>query len=715
MNSDPDGQNARDLQVFPGVGTFQCDVQTGECVCSTGLEVLFGATEQPTRIEDIRAALQAEDRATFDGQIHDAQTTGAAAEHIYRVTPAKAAPRWLNIRAVGAQGGHQIEALVCDVTRSHQSEAVGGATGEAHVPSGQVGVYTHDIAEGLSWWSSGMFHIFDLPHAPAIAPFEEAAKHIHPDDRAHVTTGTQAAMRSLGTFEITYRVRRSDGSERIVLDSGEAVGPLDAATGLAREIRGSVVDITAHRAVEARAAQVQRAYDDLTEQMPFGLYLVDVDLRITAISQGARPAFAGVEPLIGRDLKEVLGEIWPADFVEDAIARFRQTLATGEAYHSPHATEYRTDWQALAAYHWVVQRIATPEGGWGLVCHFYDLSERVNRQNDLETDQAFKERAIRELQAVIDNAVAFIGFLDPSGILYEANQPALAAGGLTREDVIGRPFWETPWWSFEPASVKKLKAAVGRAQHGEVVRYDADVRMREGVIMTIDFMMSPILDASGQVTRIIASGFDITERKKAEENVRMLMSEVNHRSKNVLMLVQSIARMTYRTDPDDFMRKLEERLGGLARSYDLLLTQDAAGIRLDDLVRAQLAHFGDIIDTRITVQGPEIRLTNETAQSLGMAFHELATNAGKYGALSNDTGRVAIRWDLTGDDTATPGFSIVWAEKQGPEVLPPERTGFGSTVLGSMVENALEGTVSLEYAPTGLVWRVDSGRDCVEG
>lgn len=331
-----------------------------------------------------------------------------------------------------------------------------------------------------------------MPRAPAISPFEEASKRIHPDDRARGLAHAQSTLRSLGTFKMSYPVQQSDGSERMVLDCGEAVGPLDPATGLAREIRGSLVDLTEHRAIAARAEQAQRAFDDLTEQMPFGMYLVDADLRITAVSQGARPTFAGVAPLVGRDLAQVPGKIWPEDFVDDAVSHFRQTLATGEAYHSPDATEYRKDWEALASYHWVVQRVATPEGDWGLVCHFYDLSERVKQQYDLEMDQAYKERAIRELQAVIDNSMAFIAFLDPSGSIYEVNQPALVAGGLTRNNVIGRPFWKTRWWSYDTKSAEKLKAAVNRAKRGEASRYDADVRMRDGLIMKIDFVLSPI-------------------------------------------------------------------------------------------------------------------------------------------------------------------------------------------------------------------------------
>jgi two-component sensor histidine kinase len=194
---------------------------------------------------------------------------------------------------------------------------------------------------------------------------------------------------------------------------------------------------------------------------------------------------------------------------------------------------------------------------------------------------------------------------------------------------------------------------------------------------------------------------DVTERKAHEEQVQLLMREINHRAKNMLSLVQAIARQTAAREPGDFIRCFTERIQALAANQDLLVRNDWRGVDVDDLVRAQLAHFADLVGSRIALQGPKLRLNAVAAQAIGLALHELATNAGKYGALSMDTGHVAIGWLLDGE-----GFAISWTERDGPPVSPPKRRGFGSTVIASMAKLSVGGEVKLDYARAGLTWRL---------
>ncbi len=122
---------------------------------------------------------------------------------------------------------------------------------------------------------------------------------------------------------------------------------------------------------------------------------------------------------------------------------------------------------------------------------------------------------------------------------------------------------------------------------------------------------------------------------------------------------------------------------------------------MDDLVRTQLAHFSELIGYRISLNGPKLKLNGIAAQAIGMALHELATNASKYGALSTDAGHVDIDWRVDGDL-----FRMNWIERHGPPVLPPERRGFGSTVIEAMAKRAVDGEVQLEYDPSGLSWHL---------
>jgi two-component sensor histidine kinase len=179
------------------------------------------------------------------------------------------------------------------------------------------------------------------------------------------------------------------------------------------------------------------------------------------------------------------------------------------------------------------------------------------------------------------------------------------------------------------------------------------------------------------------------------------MREVNHRAKNMLSLVQAIARQTAVREPEDFIGCFTERIQALAANQDLLVQNEWQGVDVEDLVRAQLAHFADLVGSRIAVQGPNLRLNAVAAQAIGLALHELATNAGKYGALSTGRGGVDVSWRTDGD-----ALTMSWTEHDGPSVSPPGRQGFGTTVIASMAKRTVDGEVALDYAPSGLAWRL---------
>src|SRR5712671_2996386 len=211
-------------------------------------------------------------------------------------------------------------------------------------------------------------------------------------------------------------------------------------------------------------------------------------------------------------------------------------------------------------------------------------------------------------------------------------------------------------------------------------------------------------EGSGEARRavlMVGTAADITERKRAEERQLLLMRELNHRTKNLLSVVQSIANQTVASNPSDFAERFSRRIQALSANQDLLVRSEWRGVDIEDLVRAQLAHFADLIGDRIMIDGPHLSVTPSAAQSIGMALHELATNAGKYGSLSDDHGGVTIGWRLEDGQ-----FSIGWIEHDGPRVKPPKRRGFGSTIISAVAEASVGGEVELDYASTGVVWRL---------
>jgi two-component sensor histidine kinase len=219
--------------------------------------------------------------------------------------------------------------------------------------------------------------------------------------------------------------------------------------------------------------------------------------------------------------------------------------------------------------------------------------------------------------------------------------------------------------------------------------------------------------SAGPPKRYYGVLMDITERKRAEEKDRILTAEVNHRAKNLLAVVQAVAQQTARMDdPKEFSQNFEQRLAGLAASHDLLVQAEWRGVDTATLIRAQLAHFADLIGTRILLDGPTVLLKADAAQNLGMALHELGTNASKYGALSDPNGVINVGWSISGSN-GQPKFEMCWREENGPVVRPPTRRGFGQVVMVDMLKYSLGAQVSMRYDPTGLVWHLQAPVDQV--
>jgi two-component sensor histidine kinase len=201
-----------------------------------------------------------------------------------------------------------------------------------------------------------------------------------------------------------------------------------------------------------------------------------------------------------------------------------------------------------------------------------------------------------------------------------------------------------------------------------------------------------------------------TDQKQREEQVRLLLREVNHRSKNMLAVVQSIARHSMRSNPQTFIGDFEKRLQALATSQDLVVNNDWKGVLLEDVVRTQLAHVANRRGDRIAIDGERVMIAPAAAQSLSMAVHELVTNAFKYGALSTPAGSVRVSWEFLQSD-AGKQFQFAWVEQGGPAAERPVRRGFGTTVLETVTARALGASAVLDYRREGLVWRLNCPAD----
>jgi PAS domain S-box-containing protein len=230
------------------------------------------------------------------------------------------------------------------------------------------------------------------------------------------------------------------------------------------------------------------------------------------------------------------------------------------------------------------------------------------------------------------------------------------------------------------------------------------VQRRDGEVRWVEVSWFVYFDGDQRergTASVVGIVLDVTERRGREERERLLMSEINHRAKNMLSVVDAIANQTATRTPEDFIERFSERIQSLSANQDLLIRNAWQGVEVEALVRAQLAPFADLMGSRIVIGGSKLHLNAASAQAVGLALHELATNAGKYGALSTDAGRLEIGWGTEGET-----FTMSWTERDGPQVSPPQRRGFGTVVVQEMAERSLDGKVELEYAPSGVTWRL---------
>ncbi|MDZ4362206.1 sensor histidine kinase [Brevundimonas sp.] len=215
----------------------------------------------------------------------------------------------------------------------------------------------------------------------------------------------------------------------------------------------------------------------------------------------------------------------------------------------------------------------------------------------------------------------------------------------------------------------------------------------------VNFVYQPIRDADGEVAGIFVQGNDVTDSVLAAQRQKLMIDELNHRVKNTLATVQSIAMQTARShgDPASFAETFQARLMSLSHTHDLLTRSHWEGADLDEVLEHETEAHGR---HRVLANGPHLALQPAAALSLGMIFHELATNAAKYGALSMPEGRVMVDWSVS--EGPERRLSLIWHEIGGPAVTQPERRGFGSRLIERNVRHDLAGDVKLSYAADGF-------------
>ncbi|MDO7841880.1 HWE histidine kinase domain-containing protein [Sphingomonas immobilis] len=268
-----------------------------------------------------------------------------------------------------------------------------------------------------------------------------------------------------------------------------------------------------------------------------------------------------------------------------------------------------------------------------------------------------------------------------------------------------------PWPDFwQDAGNTEARNAIANAKLGLTSHFTGKADTFLGTPRWWDVSVSPILGPDGKPDRILSVSRDMTALLEAREQQQLLNGELGHRLKNVLALVQSIANQTFRQSDsvEEANAAFASRLAALGKATDVLTSTAWRSAHLDDIVRAGLTSVEGLGD-RVQTGGPAMKLDSQVALALTLALHELATNACKYGALSNDSGMVSLIWDYEAvENTSDTRFSLQWQERGGPPVLPPTRKGFGSKMIERSLRSYFRGETSLSFDPAGVVFRIDA-------
>ncbi|SDN14101.1 PAS domain S-box-containing protein [Methylobacterium phyllostachyos] len=327
-------------------------------------------------------------------------------------------------------------------------------------------------------------------------------------------------------------------------------------------------------------------------------------------------------------------------------------------------------------------------------------------------DQLFETE--RRLNAVLNNASVSIFLMDDRQHCIYMNRAAEQLTGWTLPEVLARdcPLHDIVHHTYPDGRPFPLaECAIDRAfpennqERGEEVFVH-----RDGHFYAVGFTASPIRDDAANIIGTIIEVRDITEEKAAAQRQRLLINELNHRVKNTLATVQSIAAQTFRGQTDQAARAVfDSRMAALSTAHNVLVEDNWESASLRSVVERALAphRLAEVDVTRFVLDGPDARLHPKVAVTLGMALHELMTNAAKYGSLSIPEGRVAVSWALHALDDGRQQLALSWEEHDGPPVTRPTRRGFGSRLIERQLPMEFDGRAAITYAPDGVVCQLE--------
>ncbi|SDS45671.1 HWE histidine kinase domain-containing protein [Bradyrhizobium canariense] len=434
----------------------------------------------------------------------------------------------------------------------------------------------------------------------------------------------------------------------------------------------------------------QPALQLIYDTAPIGLAFLSPDCRYLQINQRLTEICGiSVEGHLGRTVRECVPAL--AETVEAIMASI---MATGEPVAGIEVAGQRPDQIEDRAWITYWHPVRGPDRE---IVGINVAAEEITERKRVEAALLASER---QFHTLADSIPQLVWMAEADGAIFWFNGHWYDYTGVPAGDTRAHD-WQT---LLDPALLLDARRCWTQSlQDGTAFEMELSLLGKDGKYRPFLTRAIPLRDTTSTVYRWIGTHIDISEQRRREEHIRFIIDELSHRTKNLLAVVMAVANQTaqHAGDVGQYQMRFSERLQALAHCHDLLVKDNWHGASLRDLVSAQMRPFGETNAGRIDAAGPPVILKPDAVQHLGLALHELATNASKHGALSGPQGEVLIRWQVGETDNRV---RIHWREQGGPPVAPPQRRGFGHVVIEQIVPRALNGSGKLDFSPAGVNW-----------
>jgi PAS domain S-box-containing protein len=522
------------------------------------------------------------------------------------------------------------------------------------------------------------------------------------EDRLH---GADVMARNFeGTpvqFEI--RFRRDDGSVIPVLGG---TAPLRDQQGAIIGSVGTFSDLTdrqasqkAIAASERQARETATLFLKLLESSSDAIWMRDPEGRFQLANPPAARVLGGKSDpadIIGKPM----ADLWGTEFAALLQAQTDALFARGKS-ETVEEHVFDSSRQRPAVFLSTKVPLYNDDGSWlGVLGVSRDITDIKRVEDDLRQSEARLAEQVAEMTALYNSAPIGLAFFDREYRYLRINDELAAINGVPAEAHIGRTIRDVL-----ADNAPQVEPIIDRVfASGEPVRdleVSGETPQQLGVLRHWLTGFYPVKDDVGAVAAVGIWVVEISERKAAEQREHLLAREVDHRSKNLLAVVQSVVQLSRATSVDELKEGLTGRIQALARAHSLLADARWEGVDLAQLVEEELAPFVGTDSGRLNYSGPPVMLRPASAQSLALVLHELTTNAAKYGALSAARGTLSLRWELA-ESGGSENLVLHWVESGGTNVQAPSESGFGSRLITTSIDRQLRGKVERDWTAEGL-------------